>query len=68
MTLHNRIRKLRFDKKELSQENLANALGVTRQTIYYIEKGKVAPSVMLALKMARYFNTSIDKVFYISNK
>lgn len=48
---------------DLTQDNLAQALGVTRQTILAIEKGKYDPSLDLAFKIARYFNTTVDEVF-----
>lgn len=65
MILDNRIRTLRFLNGETSQDELAKALGVTRQTIYYIEKGKVMPSVLLAFKIASYFKKSVEDVFFI---
>ncbi|MDD1706687.1 MAG: helix-turn-helix transcriptional regulator [Methanoregulaceae archaeon] len=48
---------------DLTQEALANDLGVTRQTILAIEKGKYDPSLDLAFKIARYFGVSIDEIF-----
>jgi len=48
---------------DLTQDALAQALGVTRQTILAIEKGKYDPSLELAFKIARFFNTTIDEVF-----
>ena len=48
---------------DLTQDNLAQALGVTRQTILAIEKGKYDPSLELAFKMARHFNTTVDELF-----
>ena len=48
---------------DLTQENLANDLRVTRQTILAIEKGKYDPSLELAFKIARYFGVSIEDVF-----
>ena len=52
----------------LTQEELATALGVTRQTIISIERGNYTPSVLLALKIARYFDTSVEVVFSICKK
>jgi putative transcriptional regulator len=60
--MKNRIKVFRA-MHDLTQENLANALGVTRQTILAIEKGKYDPSLDLAFKIARYFNVSIEEVF-----
>jgi len=48
---------------DLTQDNLAQALGVTRQTILAIEKGKYDPSLELAFKIAKYFKTTIDEIF-----
>ncbi|MDO5844695.1 MAG: helix-turn-helix transcriptional regulator [Methanocorpusculum sp.] len=48
---------------DLTQDALAQALGVTRQTILAIEKGKYDPSLELAFKMSRYFDTTIEEIF-----
>jgi putative transcriptional regulator len=65
LKLGNNLRRCRFDKDELSQEALADAVGVTRQTILSIEKGKFVPSTLLALKIARFFNKSLEEIFYL---
>ena len=52
-------------KKKVTQEILAKSIGVTRQTIIAIEKGNYTPSVLLALKIAKYFNTAVEKLFTI---
>lgn len=65
MKLGNTIRRCRFDNNEMSQEDLANAIGVTRQTIHSIEKGKFIPSTLLALKIARFFQKKSDEIFFI---
>jgi len=65
MRLGNHIRRCRFDRNETSQQELAEAMGVTRQTIFSIEKGKFTPSALLALKIARFFNKPFEEVFYI---
>jgi putative transcriptional regulator len=49
--------------RDLTQEDLANEIGVTRQTVIAIEKGKYNPSLELAFKLARYFDTSIEDIF-----
>lgn len=49
--------------KDVTQEDLAKAVGVTRQTIIAIEKGNYTPSVLLALKIAKYFKTSVEELF-----
>jgi len=51
-------------KKDITQQELADAIGVTRQTIIAIEKGNYTPSVTLALNMAHYFKTSVEKLFF----
>ena len=48
---------------DLTQEDLARAVGVTRQTILAIEKEKYDPSLILAFKMARYFQVQIEEIF-----
>jgi len=53
-------------KKNVTQEELAQAVGVTRQTIIAIEKGNYTPSVLLALKIAHFFREPIDRIFTIS--
>ncbi len=63
--LGNNLKKLRFLHDELSQQDLANAVGVTRLTIHSIETGKFNPSVSLALKIAKFLNKSLEEVFYL---
>ncbi|MBP1929084.1 putative transcriptional regulator [Methanolinea mesophila] len=60
--MKNRIKVYRA-MHDLTQEALANELGVTRQTILAIEKGKYDPSLDLAFKIARYFGVTIEDVF-----
>lgn len=60
--MKNRIKVYRA-MHDLTQEALATELGVTRQTILAIEKGKYDPSLDLAFKIARYFDVSIEEVF-----
>lgn len=52
-------------KRKITQEELAGATGVTRQTIIAIEKGNYTPSVFLALKLAKFFDTTVEKLFTI---
>jgi len=61
--LENTIKVLRA-VKGLTQEQLADDLGVTRQTIHAVESGKYNPSIDLAFKLARYFDTSIEAIFH----
>ena len=60
--LRNNLRVLRA-VKNISQEELAQELGVTRQTIHAVENDKYNPSLDLAFKMARYFNKNIEEIF-----
>jgi len=60
--MKNRLRELR-EARGLTQEELAKALGVTRQTIIAIEKGRYDPSLRLAFKIARFFNKSVEEIF-----
>ncbi|MEY4530523.1 MAG: hypothetical protein RLZZ156_1244 [Deinococcota bacterium] len=60
--MNNRIRELRAIKR-LSQADLADALGVSRQTINALETGKYDPSLPLAFKLARLFNQRIEEIF-----
>jgi len=53
------------NRKKITQEDLGNIIGVTRQTIIAIEKGNYTPSVLLALKIAKHFNISVEKLFII---
>ena len=61
--ISNRIRRLRFDNDEMTQEELANRAGCTRQTIIALEQGKYVPSIELAFKIARAFGVSLEEVF-----
>ncbi len=65
MKLGNKLKRCRFDQDDMSQEALAKEVGVTRQTIFSIEKGRFVPSTLLALKIARFFRKSVDDIFYI---
>lgn len=60
----NHIRRLRFDNGEMTQENLAQALGITRQTIIALEAERYAPSLELAMKIAEVFGKKVDEVFF----
>lgn len=61
--IRNIIRKLRFDHNEMTQQELADRVGVTRQTIVAIESAKYFPSLELAFRIARVFNQPIEAVF-----
>jgi len=62
-TIKNQIRRLRFDHDEMTQEDLAKQVGVTRQTIIALEAGKYVPSLALAFRIANAFNVKIEDVF-----
>jgi putative transcriptional regulator len=64
--MKNRIKVYRA-MHDVTQETLAHDLGVTRQTILAIEKGKYDPSLHLAYKIAKYFNVKIDEVFILDS-
>jgi len=61
--LKNKIRRFRFDNDEMTQEELANRVGVTRQTIIALEAGKYVPSLGLAFRIARAFSVNVEEVF-----
>ena len=61
--IKNRIRRLRFDHNEMTQEELANRVGCTRQTIIALEQGKYVPSIELAFRVARAFSVPLEEVF-----
>ncbi len=62
-SITNRIRKLRFEHDEMTQQQLAQQVGVTRQTINAIELGKYSPSLEVAFRIAAVFEAGIDDVF-----
>jgi putative transcriptional regulator len=63
--IRNNIRKLRFQHEEMTQQQLAEQVKVTRQTIIAIEKGKYAPSLDLAFRIARAFDAPFEEVFFL---
>ena len=63
--LSNNIRRLRFDAGEMTQQQLADKVGVTRQTIIATEQGRYAPSLPLAIKIARAFSKQVEEVFQL---
>jgi putative transcriptional regulator len=60
----NSIRRLRFEHGEMTQQELADRVGVTRQTINAIEAGKYSPSLEVAFRMAEIFGVRVDQVFH----
>ncbi len=65
MKLGNNLRRCRFNNGEMTQQELASKIGVTRQTILSIEKGKFVPSTLLSLRLARFFEKPVEEIFYI---
>ena len=61
--LNNNIRRLRFEAGEMSQQTLADKVGVTRQTIFAIEKDKYSPSLEVAFKISNVFKAPLEEVF-----
>ena len=61
--IQNNIRRLRFNADEMTQQELADKVQVSRQTIVAIEKGNYSPSLELAFRLAHIFNTPIQEVF-----
>ena len=61
--IKNTIRRLRFDHDEMTQEELAKRVGVSRQTIIALEQGKYVPSLGLAFRIARVFGATVEDVF-----
>jgi putative transcriptional regulator len=64
MKLNNRLKEVRLERN-FTQEALADAVGVTRQTIIAIEKGKFGPTVTLALALARELGVSVEYLFWL---
>jgi putative transcriptional regulator len=64
----NNIRRLRFDNDEMTQQQLADLIGVTRQTVNAIELGKYSPSLEVAFRIAAVFGAPIDQVFQFHGK
>ncbi|MGF2614788.1 helix-turn-helix transcriptional regulator [Rossellomorea vietnamensis] len=65
--MKNRMKELRQENK-ISQEQMAGKLGVSRQTIISIEKGRYNPSLPLAIQIARCFNTIVEEVFLVEEE
>jgi putative transcriptional regulator len=65
--INNRIRRLRFDHNEMTQEELSNRVGCTRQTIIALEQNKYVPSIELAFRVAKAFGVPLEEVFQYEN-
>ena len=66
--VRNQVRRLRFENGEMTQQQLADLAGVTRQTIIAIESGKYTPSLPLAFKLAKIFDLPIEGIFQYENE
>jgi len=66
INIENTVRRLRFNNDEMTQEQLADLVGISRQTVVAIEKYKYTPSLELAFKIALAFNKEIQEVFFIN--
>ena len=63
LPIANQIRRLRFEHGEMTQSELAEKIGMTRQTVAAIEAGKYSPSLEAAFRIAQVFGASLDEVF-----
>ena len=61
--IRNNVRRLRFDRSEMTQQELAEKVGVTRQTVIAIEGDKYSPSLEVAFRIARVFGVPLEQVF-----
>ena len=68
MLLVNNLKTKRFNKNQITQEELAEKVGVSRQTIHAIENGKFNPSVKLALGIAAFFECPVEDIFYLKKE
>lgn len=63
----NRLRRMRFEHDEMTQEELARRVGVTRQTIISLEADRYVPSLLLAVRLARVFGARVEDVFTLGS-
>ena len=68
MKLGNKIKRFRFEKDAMSQQALADSVGVSRVTINSIENGRFVPSTILAIKIAKFFDTTVEQIFYLIDR
>jgi putative transcriptional regulator len=61
------LKRIRFDHDDMTQQQLAERVGVTRQTIISIERGKYKPSIELALRLARLFSVPVEALFELND-
>ena len=65
--ISNEVRRLRFEQGEMTQQELADRIGCTRQTVIMLEQGRYVPSLALALRIAQAFGTSVDDIFTLED-
>jgi putative transcriptional regulator len=65
VVIHNRIRELRFKAQEMTQQELGDRVGITRQTVIALEQGKYYPSLELAFRIAKTFGVPLEKIFEV---
>jgi len=65
--IHNEIRRLRFEHGEMTQQQLAEKINLTRQTVNAIEQGKYSPSLEAAFRISAVFGKPLESVFHYSN-
>ena len=65
IVIHNRIRELRFKAGEMTQQVLADRVGITRQTVIALEKGKYYPSLELAFRISKTFGVPLEQIFEV---
>ncbi len=66
--IHNKIRRLRFEHGEMTQQALADRVGCTRQTILLLEQGRYSPSLVLAMRIAKVFGATVEQVFTLDDR
>ena len=67
LNLKNRIKELRI-KCNLTQNNLASELNISRQTLSLIERNKLTPSIIIAMRISTFFSTNVESIFYFENE
>jgi putative transcriptional regulator len=68
MKLGNNIRRFRFEKNEMTQQQLADSIGTSRMAVYSIESGRYVPSTILALKIAGVFDRPVEEIFFLKEE
>lgn len=66
--IHNDIRRHRFEHREMTQQELADAVGCSRQTIILLEQERYVPSLALAMRIAQVFGTRVDDLFELADE